>query len=209
MSSTLTSTEIQKLPRAKMTASSALAGPAQRTKDNHLKLVRSASIDKIRQFNTYICSQHYYILPALFAWLRSSQYALHNAAEKILKTIILNTLVLKLVQTDCRSLSYRALLEQTYYSLQNIRLAIANFYSVYSNDFESTFLKSTVYAVGAILNLQLFFCVYLLTSTAIPAGLIFLVASICYINILHYKTEAHFMNHKMADTSYRICNKNQ
>lgn len=48
----------------------------------HKTLIRSTSIEKLKKFNSFICSQHYYILPSLLLWLKTSQTILTSNMEK-------------------------------------------------------------------------------------------------------------------------------
>jgi hypothetical protein len=74
MSSTVSTTEVQTISKKVMTP--------RKADDKTQRLVRTSSLEKIRRFNSFICSQQYYVLPALLAWLKSSQTVLQSSTEK-------------------------------------------------------------------------------------------------------------------------------
>ncbi|XP_018324813.1 uncharacterized protein LOC108736753 [Agrilus planipennis] len=95
MSTLLTPSEIFKVPRtlSKMTSGS---------DEKRDRFVRSSSIEKIIKFNAYICSQNYFILPAILAWLKTSQSVLHANLEKIIlfiKYLIFNSMAYRMLES--------------------------------------------------------------------------------------------------------------
>lgn len=77
MSSTITQVEQRTVPQS---SSEPLPTEKIVLKKRETFSRRSTSIDKIKKFNSYICSQHY--LPSLFFWLKTSQTILASNMEK-------------------------------------------------------------------------------------------------------------------------------
>lgn len=46
--------------------------------------IRSASIEKLKKFNNFVCSQHYFLLPGMLLWLKTSQTLLRSNMDKIM-----------------------------------------------------------------------------------------------------------------------------
>ncbi|KRT84378.1 hypothetical protein AMK59_2437, partial [Oryctes borbonicus] len=64
---------------------------------------RSPSLEKIIKFNTYICSQSFFILPSILAWLRTSQTVLTSYAKKCTTTIksaIYSSILYKIIEAQ-------------------------------------------------------------------------------------------------------------
>lgn len=136
------------------------------------RLVRTSSLEKIRRFNSFICSQQYNILPALLAWLRSSQSVLQKAE----KTIFF-----------FRSLLFSHFLYKIYQF--NFRACFTNSVKVFHKQIRTTFaLKVAVYFTAFVLVAELGMCFYLLCNTHVPSGLIFLMVSFFYIIYLNVRS---------------------
>ncbi|XP_044261072.1 uncharacterized protein LOC123009037 [Tribolium madens] len=144
----MSSTEVETISK--------LQSPPRKMASKSHHLVRTSSLEKIRRFNSFICSQQYNILPALFAWLRSSQSVLQKAEKTML--------------------FFRALLFCHFlYKIEKLR--------------KQTFaLKLAVYLTAIVLIVELGLCFYLLCSTHVPSGLIFLIISFFYIIYLNARS---------------------
>lgn len=157
------------------------------------RLVRTSSIEKIRRFNSFICSQHYFILPALISWLKSSQVALHSQYEQkiyFFKSLIFNTYFYKLFLQNCKNVTTTKAAQIQQVHLNHIQVLVSNFFSTFSKSFESTFvLKVAVYLASLFIVVQLLFCIYLLALIHIPNGLYFLISCLLYINYIGFKLE--------------------
>ncbi|XP_063926820.1 uncharacterized protein LOC135140258 [Zophobas morio] len=168
MSSTMSSTEIQTIPRLFP------------HKMEEKRLVRTSSLEKIRRFNSFICSQQYYILPALLAWLRSSQSVLQSSTEKTIfffRSLIFSHLLYKLYQVEFRTIlsNVLALFEK------QIRVQYGRITRV------ENLLRMGVVMVVAVLLTELVVCFYLLCLTGAPSGLVFLIVCCFYIIYLNVR----------------------
>lgn len=156
MSSTITQSQLQTVPKAPINMM-----PVEKPKP---ELIRSSSMEKIKKFNSFICSQNYYILPALLTWLKTSQ--------TVLKYLILSTVLLK--PSDL-----------------TIKL-IANLKNIYENLQRQLFLITVYCSVGFIF-LQLFVCVYLLYFVILTVGFVFLLVCLYTVCHLHYNINCFFL----------------
>lgn len=154
------------------------------------RLVRTASIEKIRRFNTFICSQQYYILPAILHWIKSSHSGLQLSTEKTIfffRSLFFSSFLYKffmLLQPNNEL--RRVFLGDVKKSTSEI---ISNFHKKFSKCFESTFLLAATIYVGCILiAIQLCIVLYFIYFTFIPYGFVFLVACMLTIKYICYKT---------------------
>ncbi|EFA05344.1 uncharacterized protein LOC662907 [Tribolium castaneum] len=141
------------------------APPVRKMASKSQRLVRTSSLEKIRRFNSFICSQQYNILPALLAWLRSSQAVLRKAEKTILffRALFFSHFLYKIYQFEYRT------------SFENLRK-------------HTLVLKLAVYATAVVLLAELGLCFYLLCSTHVPSGLVFLIISFFYIIYLNVRS---------------------
>lgn len=154
------------------------------------RLVRTSSIEKIKRFNSYICSQHYIMLPALISCLKSSQVnVLHTQYEQKIhdfKSMIFSTYFYKFFLQTFKFYSKKPT-PVTKQQRQQQSSLISNFYATFSNTFESTFvLKISVHLTSLFIFTQLCYCIYLLALIHVPNGLYFLIICLFYINYLGY-----------------------
>ncbi|KAJ8913658.1 hypothetical protein NQ315_007375 [Exocentrus adspersus] len=178
MSSTVSTTEIQTIVPETVAK--------LKSEEKQHRLVRTSSIEKIRRFNTFICSQQYYLLPTLFSWLRSSQ----STTERTLflfKATLFNTFFYKFFQSKARTS------QSTSRSCESIRLVassiVSKFFQKFTKCFESTFLLTiAVYFACALVLLQLLLALYLMHLAFLPYGFIFLVSCMVVIKYLCYKS---------------------
>lgn len=148
----------------------------------HQKLVRTSSLEKIKRFNNYICSPHYYALPALLAWVRSSQSALQVSTEKTIfffRSVIFK-IFYKLYILDIKTIIYSSIL-----------LAFSQLKKSYKSINSSTVLKLVVYLSFVVLVLELGLCLYMLYEFTVPNGMIFLC--ICWFYIIFIKSQSAFV----------------
>ncbi|KAH0818433.1 hypothetical protein MTP99_006692 [Tenebrio molitor] len=160
MSSTVSTTEVQTISKKVMTP--------RKADDKTQRLVRTSSLEKIRRFNSFICSQQYYVLPALLAWLKSSQTVLQSSTEKTIfffRSLLFTHFLYKLCQLEFRTIVSNGLL------------------LVRKQFREICLLKWAVYATALVLSAQLFLCFYLLCNTHVPNGLAFLI--VCWFYIIY------------------------
>lgn len=159
------------------------------------RLTRSSSLDKIKKFNTFICSQHYYILPALLSWLKSSQSNLQTATEgtiHFLRTFLLNAFF------KCYSFFFKtkkfSINKNQNAAMISVSAIIANFLEEFSKCLEPTFLLSAVVYIGCLLVfVQVLFSVYLIYLIFLPQGFIFLVGCMLTIQYMCYKTMLNYI----------------
>lgn len=182
MSSTISTTEIQNM--------APLAVTNLKSEEKPYRLVRTSSIEKIRRFNTFICSQQYYLLPALFSWLKSSQSSTERAVF-LIKVTLFNTFFYKFFQSGLRS---AASANQSKAKVQKASPiptlgVISNFFQKFTKCFESTFLLTiAVYSACILVLLQLAIALYLMYLSFLPYGFIFMVACMLTIKYLCYKS---------------------
>lgn len=183
MSSTISQTELKTLMPTALTP--------LKMEDRQGKLVRSSSIDKIRRFNSFICSQQYYILPAILSWLKSSQSGLQISTKKTIfffRSLFFKSLLYKYFLISLKSKEWSS--EQLLSTIEEFKaIAVENFHDTYTKCFESTFLLiAAVYGACAIVLVQLLTTLYLLYFTLVPYGMVFLVGCMLTIKYICYKT---------------------
>lgn len=193
MSSTITQTEVQAVPKAPPIA----IKPTEKPKH---ELLRSTSIEKIKRFNSFICSQNYYILPSLLTWLKTSQTVLQSTAERTIfcfkylfvsdvlhKAIVAKTRTWVASSTDqVKTGDFLLAIEVLARSAQN-RVAVAY------RDISNALLRVAVYFSVVFIYLQLIFCGYLLCLTLVPSGLIFLIVCLYTVCHMHYRLNSLYV----------------
>lgn len=181
MSSTITQSELQSVPKTpinlKMT-------PEIKPKP---ELIRTTSIDKIKKFNSFICSQNYYILPSILAWLKTSQTVLQQTMEKTLfyfKYLIISCVLFKPTDLITEKL------------IENLKI-------IYNNLKQKVFILTVYCSVGFIF-LQLFVCVYLLCLVFLPIGFLFLMTCLYTVCHIYYRLNLSYL--KNSERELRECN---
>lgn len=175
MSSTITHSDRQTL------AKFGHQSPKQGKKE---KLTRTASIDKI---NAYICSQNYYMLPAIFYWIKTS--LLHSSAEKFvfyLRSAIYATYLVKLIESkvkDLTSIDLQGQLRGSKVKMYALTLFDQIFLIV--RDVREKSFSLFVYSCVLGVFLQFSTLLYFLKSMVFPKELIFLFT--CLYLITHFK----------------------
>lgn len=157
---------------------------------------RSPSLEKIIQLNTYICSQNYFILPAILTWLRSSQTVLKSYTEKSILTIksaIFHSILYKMIESQfiltsaaLREVSItepQKLLSALNTVLTQIKTSIDNL----PERFKRLILKVAVYFSFFYIFLQLALCLWALRCSVVPSGLTFLLACIAIVSYANYQ----------------------
>jgi len=161
------------------------------------RLVRTSSLERIKQFNTFICSQNYFILPAILASLRTSHTVLQGNFERCIvcaKSIIFDSVCYRFASLCCLQVlnhllrAYRTSLRPR---LEMLAFVLYNGVSNACEELKRRLLIAAVYMTVAAVFTQLLLCVYMLTSVIVPAGLLFLLTCtylITHINLqcLHY-----------------------
>ncbi|KAF2882468.1 hypothetical protein ILUMI_23693 [Ignelater luminosus] len=186
------------------------------------KLMRSTSLERIKQFNTFICSQNFYILPSLIAWLKTSQTVLQSQIEKCIKS-------LKLIFVS--SILYNLFLSQLKVCLVILKTTVYNTYKeIYSSDYipaiemlyliahhsvslfigniKKRLLVLFMYITVLLIFLQFATCIFLFSTICLPAGLIFMFVCLYFIShinvsVLFYhlrKQENKLLNVKTEKT---------
>ncbi|XP_044763757.1 uncharacterized protein LOC123320489 [Coccinella septempunctata] len=156
------------------------------------RLVRTSSLEKIKEFNNYICSQNYIILPALLNWLKSSQPGLEtnlDVATAFYRHLLYNILLYKVIEFKivCKGCIRKS---RKLFNAQFKRLANGTASRIKDTDF---LFKSAVYVVVVIVNLEITTCFYLLLANSAPLGLLFLtVCCLWSVVFLFYESIAHF-----------------
>lgn len=158
MSSTITRSELQTVPKAPINMAMEKPKP---------ELIRTTSIDKIKKFNSFICSQNYYILPSLLTWLKTSQ--------TVLKYLILSTVLLKPSDLTAQLI---ASVKSNYENIQRRLLAIAVYFSV------------------GYIFLQLLVCAYLLYLVFLPAGFVFLMVCLYTVCHIYYRLNSSYVQNE-------------
>lgn len=158
MSSTITQSELQTVPKAPINMAIEKPKP---------ELIRTTSIDKIKKFNSFICSQNYYILPSILTWLKTSQ--------TVLKYLILSTVLLKPSDLTAQLI---ATVKNNYENIQRRLLAIAVYFSV------------------GYIFLQLLVCAYLLCLVFLPAGFVFLMVCLYTVCHLSYRLNSSYVQNE-------------
>uniref|UniRef100_A0A1Y1KZ76 Uncharacterized protein n=1 Tax=Photinus pyralis TaxID=7054 RepID=A0A1Y1KZ76_PHOPY len=120
------------------------------------RFIRSASIDRIMQFNLYnVCAQYYQPLPAIILWLKSSQ-TLIDRYITLLKAIFV------------LSLSYAQARTKTFV----LRIC-------------PSFLVVSVYLSVLVIATQFFACLYLILNIYLPLGVVFQISCISIISFIN------------------------
>lgn len=187
MSSTITRSEVQAVSRAACT-------PIKSKDKKKPELQRSSSIEKILRFNSYICSQNYYILPSLLAWLKTSQTVLQSTTEKtifFIKSLLMTSVMYKLLtETVRKHITEKVQKKDASELLRAVLVVLSNLLkSVYKN-IERRVLSLAVYVSLALIFGQLVLCTYLLCLVFVPAGLVFLL--VCLYSICHMQYKLNF-----------------
>lgn len=174
MSSTITQSQLQTVPKAPINM------PLEKPKP---ELIRSASIEKIRKFNSFICSQNYYILPSLLAWLKTSQTLLQETAEKTIfyiKNLIISSVFLLLPAVR----------------------------AIFDNFRRKLLVVGVYFAVGFIF-LQLLVCAYLLCLVFLPAGFLFLMFCLYAVCHIYYRLNSSYVEVAERKLRESVNNKRQ
>lgn len=147
------------------------------------ELVRSTSIEKIKKFNSFICSQNYYILPSLLAWLKTSQTVLQDTMETTIfyfKYLVLSTILMKPSKV-----------------LEIVKIIF--------EDLRRKFFVLMVYFSFGFIFLQLLVCAYLLCLVFLPAGFVFLMVCLYTVCHMYYRLNSNYV--EVAERKLREGNK--
>lgn len=174
MSSTITQSQQRTVPKASISMTPEKLKP---------ELVRSTSIEKIKKFNSFICSQNYYILPSLLTWLKTSQTVLQDTMETTInyfKYLVLSIILLKPAR-------------------------VLELIKVYFADLRRKFFVLLVYFSFGFIFLQLLVCAYLLCLVFLPAGFVFLM--VCLYTVCHMSYRLNSSYAEVAERQLRASNK--
>lgn len=171
------------------------------------KLVRTSSLERIRELNNYICSHNYFFLPSLLNWIKASQTGLESnidVATTFYQHLLYNILLCKIIdfQMICKGCFKHSKKSFSFHLLQLV-------YKTSSKITDSDFLfKLAIYASVAIVGLQMFTCFYLLFVKSPPGGLLFLsggcvwsVAYLFYESVIHFEKQRRKGSLKFKQTS--------
>lgn len=200
MSSTITETERRSVPSP--------TTPAETLTNKRQHLARTGSIEKLKKFNSYICSQHYYILPSLLLWLKTSQTILTSNMEKCiahLKSMFLICTIRDVALFRCavvgETKQFGAFYKLTagdvlpVLNILTVRLC-AQLLTVYEYMKYLALVVSVYFAVFLVF-LQLVGCVLLICLKMPPLGFVFLVLCVA------------FMGHIAAQVMFTCANKRE
>lgn len=183
MSSTISQTE-------RATLSTTAVAPL-RMDEKQTKLIRTSSIEKIKRFNTFICSQQYYILPAILSWLKSSQSGLQSSTERTIfffRSLFFKSMLYKYFIVGLKS-SGLWIPGEIHNNVVNIKSGKTSLRDILSKCLQSDLLLvATVYGACAIILVQFMTTIYLLYFTLVPYGFLFLVGCMLTIKYICYKT---------------------
>lgn len=184
MSSTISQTEVQTLTTPSVAK--------LRTEDKQLKLVRSSSMETIKRFNTFICSQQYYILPAILSWLKTSQSGLQSSTEKTIfffRSLFFKSMLCKYFVIGIKSSGVWSPTDLNI-NIVNIKNSIKTKLSgIFSKSFDSNcLLAAAVYGACAIVIIHFLTIIYLLYVALVPYGFLFLVGCIVATKYIYYKS---------------------
>ncbi|KAK4878400.1 hypothetical protein RN001_010906 [Aquatica leii] len=143
------------------------------------QLIRSASIDRIMQFNSYLCSQNFYLLPAIISWMKSSQTILQSQLDKyitLLKSIIVG-LVLSL-HYKILSNAYKHLYPILVYSYKTISARL---------------ITLCIYLAIPVILTQLTACLYVIFNFYLSIGVVFLITCIHLISYVKLSMCLHYL----------------
>lgn len=201
MSSTITETERRSVP-SPTTAAETLTNKRQH-------LARTGSIEKLKKFNSYICSQHYYILPSLLLWLKTSQTILTSNMEKCiahLKSTFLICTIRDVALFRCAAVVGETKHKQFYKLTAADVLPVLNMFAVrlcatlltvYAY-IKYLVLVVSVYFAVFVVFLQLVGCVLLICLKMPPLGFIFLVLCVAFMG--HIAAQVMFTCDNKRDT---------
>lgn len=195
MSSTITQSETQMVPKATLRP--------KFTKKPKPELLRTTSIEKIKKFNTYICSQNYYILPSLLVWLKTSQTVLQCTTEKTLfyfKTLLLSSVLYKDLEAKAKTKALQKKVS-TKEILQIVVVGVRDRIKVVCDDIKNKFFSLVVYFALMFILVQLLACAYSLCIVFLPVGLIFLL--VCLYSICHIMYKVNFSYLQRAENKRR------
>ena len=138
------------------------------------KFIRSGSIDKIIQFNSYICTQNYFLLPALIAWLKSSQTTFQTQIEKYIisfKSTFVNVLLQVIIFAHLQIKNYVAAVYKS---------QVCNLYRL-----KYQLLVVSVYLGLFAIFAQFLICLYFILDICLPLGAMFLYSCISFISYVN------------------------
>jgi len=164
-----------------------------RTKEKPIsKLVRTSSLERIKEINNYICSHNYFFLPVLLNWIKSSQGGLESnldIATTFYQHLLYNILLCKVIEFK---LICKGCFNYTKKTFNTLLLQLA------SNITDSAFLfKLAIYVAVVLVSLEISTCFYLLFAKYPPGGLLFLCGGcVSSVGFLLYEGVAPFEHHR-------------
>lgn len=204
MSSTVTTSIQQQLPKPEepifLNRGKKRQQPPTKLDEKRDRFTRTSSIERLKRFNTFICSQHYFILPALLYWLKSSKTVLQSTLETCIQF--------------AKNLLFHYFNSRRMFGFYNIRHAdllpalkmlISVKYDSWNIVYKST--KRTLFALCVYTTMlaiffQLMLCFYFLSKVFLPGGFLFLCSCIYIISHINFNVLIH-MSHKEIKVQQR------
>ncbi|GJQ72495.1 hypothetical protein Trydic_g5037 [Trypoxylus dichotomus] len=157
---------------------------------------RTSSLESIIRLNTYICSQSFFILPSILAWLRTSQTVLTSYAEKCTTTIksaVYSSIVYKIIEAQFTivAIAFKGVSifepKQLLGALNVILIETNRSLERIPENVKRKMLKATVYFSFFFIFLQLLVCLLRLSWVSVPYGLIFLLGCLATISFANFQ----------------------
>lgn len=196
MSSTITQVQRRAVPQLSESQNEFLTDKIVLKKRENF--TRSTSIEKLKKFNQIICSQHYYILPSLLLWLKTSQTLLTSNVEKCIAYIKSMFLICtirecfeKVKKLDAKDKSFAAICELSTKELlpvlslllYRIKLNLSLIYE----DIKHYTLIATIYLGVSLIFFQLIGCTVLIFFKLPPLGFLFLIGCVLLMSKIAVK----------------------
>lgn len=145
--------------------------------------IRTTSMEKLKRFNNFFCSQHYYLLPAILLWLKTS--LLKSTLEKCLNHI--KTITYVLIVRDMLQERISSATKATTRNLRNVYERLNNYFHILYEQFKRFLLISFVYLGVIAITVHALGCVYFIGSYLPPVGFFFLVTCLVVMAGIKYK----------------------
>lgn len=155
-------------------------------------------METIKRFNTFICSQQYYILPAILSWLKTSQSGLQSSTEKTIfffRSLFFKSMLCKYFVIGIKSSGVWSPTDLNI-NIVNIKNSTKTKLSdIITKSFDSNFLlAAAVYGACAIVILQFLTIIYLLYITSVPYGFLFLIGCLVATKYIYCKSLFYYIS---------------
>lgn len=149
--------------------------------------IRTTSIEKLKKFNNFVCSQHYYLIPGILLWLKQSQSLLRTQMEKCimyLKTVSLLCVLKQLINEKSTNKNYSLMLKNTLNcNLTSLKFKLTNTYI----ELKYYLLKSLVYMGLFLIAMNTIGCVGFIVLNLPPLGFFFLIGCLAVMARIKFK----------------------